>query len=333
MKTLKFLFLTDTHILDNNRDMVIATCENAVKIAKENNCDAIIHGGDWLDSRRQASISTIETLRQCFEIFENAPMLFYSISGNHDKSDQSEAKSFVSAIIGRNKSHFEAPTRVMDMIDLYPYFPESSYPETGFKDTKDKIAICHAAFVGANNLGYKSKHGLDANWFSDNYRLTLVGHFHNRHKLRDNVIYTGSIAQTNFGEDEFKGFAIVSIDEDDELDVTYHKNDASPSYITHKVHVELGDEPDLDGLASDKSHFHRIELIGTRAAVDSIKKSGSLPAKIVKRYLDDDLEDDEVEIDFNSENVMEYFIKHCQSSQIDPKSSLFKLGKKVMELK
>ena len=329
MKNIKFLFLTDTHIKEDNGELVINTCKHAVKLSIKHRCDAIIHGGDWLDSRRQASISTIETLHTCFDILQQCYGTFYSMSGNHDKSDQSIPKSFVSAITMYDE-HFEEPTRILDMIDLYPYYPEHDYPETGFTDTKGKIAICHAAFVGANNLGYKSSHGLDANWFSENYALTLVGHFHNRHKLRDNVIYTGSTAQASFGEDEFKGFTIVEIDEDGEIDIEYFKNPYSPSYVTHKVHVHVGDKPDLSSLVSDESKNHRIELIGTRAAVDGIDKSCILAAKIVKKYLDEDLSEDEIQIDFSTDTVAKYFSDFCENVQIDTTTSLYKLGSKVL---
>lgn len=327
---MKLLFFTDQHITDTNSELVINTCRYAVQLARQNSVDVIISGGDWLESRRQGSISTIETLRECFDILANSGVKFYSISGNHDKSDQTIPKSFVSAIIGSNKHHIEVPTRVLDAIDLYPYFPEHQYPATDFVDTHDKIAICHASFVGARNLSHESRHGLDANEFSEKYMLTLVGHFHNRHRLKQNVIYTGSIAQTKFGEDEFKGYSIVEWDKEGGWDIEYHKNPYTPVFVTHKINVDVGDDIDFKSLVSDKTKNHRIELVGSRASIESLTLPPDLGAKIIKRICDDEITDQDVEIDFSQESVFSLFPEFCAEADIATNSSLYILGEKFL---
>jgi DNA repair exonuclease SbcCD nuclease subunit len=63
------------------------------------------------------------------------------------------------------------------------------------------IMVTHIGFDGVvNNDGSEVESVLKPNKFS-RFTRVLVGHYHNASKLGENVYYTGSVYQNNFGED------------------------------------------------------------------------------------------------------------------------------------
>jgi DNA repair exonuclease SbcCD nuclease subunit len=85
---MKFLFFTDTHIKGTNprnrKDNFFETLKSKFteikNIAKEENVDYIIHGGDWFD-RPDISPSIVREFAKIIRDF-NRPV--YSVAGNHD---------------------------------------------------------------------------------------------------------------------------------------------------------------------------------------------------------------------------------------------------------
>lgn len=342
----KFAAIFDLHITETNRKLVLDSCQFVVDTCFEEGIDDIIVGGDWFDSRSQQGIESIETFWLAIEILMSNANCVYSISGNHDKQDLSASRSYVSAILGSSEQHsfdegeftnFERPSTahikgIPCLVDMYPYFPEHNYPKHDLKPSKDRIAICHASFVGAKNLGHVSKSGFSPAKFK-NYGLTLVGHFHNRHELDHNVHYAGSLYPTSFGEDNDKGIAIVDTDT---MSVDYIQNTSCPHYHTHLV--ELDEDGKYDELALEKviddlpeKDFHRVEFIGSRHAIQQAKKTvdKSVKIKSTVESIDEEI-DVSLEIDFDETKIKEEFEVFALQKKIPKDSIRFKLGKKLL---
>lgn len=85
---IKLLYITDTHgkatspksRLDNFPEALINKLKWVGEYAKENNIDAVLHGGDWVDSPDVSE----GYIRQMATVFKDYPCPIYGIVGNHD---------------------------------------------------------------------------------------------------------------------------------------------------------------------------------------------------------------------------------------------------------
>ncbi len=84
----RFLFLTDTHFrdqaprsrIDNIRDSQFAKLGEIIEIVRENNIDAVLHGGDFFDNKRPSHKLVADLIDWAREI--SVPI--YCTIGNHD---------------------------------------------------------------------------------------------------------------------------------------------------------------------------------------------------------------------------------------------------------
>lgn len=221
------LFITDIHLSKDNGQLVKSLFKQVFKICKQRSISKIFCGGDVFTNRVGQPLSCLDDFKEIVDSLVKAKLNFYTIPGNHDKTDAESVKSYLDHFYSPNyilskegEVHFFGQNIVVAMI---PYFPDEKWMEEyrkieeivreEAKPNSIKILITHSGFDGVmNNDGSKVESIIKPSMFKD-WTKVLIGHYHNASTLAKNVIYTGSICQKDFGETwKDKGATIIYSD-------------------------------------------------------------------------------------------------------------------------
>lgn len=242
-----YLLLNDLHISANNISEFKLNISEAIGIARDKNATIII-GGDLFMSRVSQTLAVMETLHVIFS--ENSDINFILEAGNHDKVDQKRIFSYCHIFNSIRNVDVVDLTKVIYeekfIIGLVSYFPEEGMFEDIFMNLnymvsnvcdKKKILYIHQGINGGikgKSHGKELSTGLFEGW--DN---VLVGHYHDRNRVSENIMYVGASRQHNFGEDEEKGYTLI----DNDGNVTFIKNKVNRRYVTLEIKVrDINDE-------------------------------------------------------------------------------------------
>lgn len=214
------LLINDIHVDKNNIAEFHKNWNEAVSICKERGIKEIIIGGDLWTNRSAQTLPVLMAVREAIIHALNQEILLVIAEGNHDLIDQEQ-------LAGYSHLFSEYPdVIVVDDFsaeelqkDLYlitmSYFPENgSFLEKlaevrEFTEPSDTILYIHEGVNGA--ISTNSDKELPASAFKD-FKKVLVGHYHDRAQVGDNIFYIGASRQHNFGEDEEKGYTIIYSD-------------------------------------------------------------------------------------------------------------------------
>jgi len=171
-----------------------------------------------------------------------------------EPSPFSETKVVFSALPPVNKAHLmayqnggsqEVNQEIKDLLlDVF----------RGFGQVNDQhecpcIFVGHGTIVGAEVAEGQTLVGQDIEFSINDLRqgrfsASLLGHIHRR-QAWDEVMYSGSICQLNFGEEEEKGFNIVTLEGKQLKDVKFIRTPCRP-----RISIDLGQNPTLESLAN-----------------------------------------------------------------------------------
>lgn len=238
------VFLTDTHKQKDNLDLVHSIFIQALDLAEEIGVKYVFHGGDFFNDRIGQNLQNLLAFIRILNEFKKRGITLVAIPGNHDKTDQESEKSYLS--IYRSKAlklfskegEFEVEGVKFHML---PFFSKSMADRLEALKSNNKrrdVLIVHGAFNGVrNNDGSKVKDSLKKKSVAE-YKLVLVGHYHDSSRLGKNIFYTGSAYQANFGENsEDKGFTVINSDCSTEF---------YPAKFKRYIKVKLSTDCDLD---------------------------------------------------------------------------------------
>lgn len=219
MKQAVALLLNDIHAGKDNLSEFAKNWDEALDICKERGIEYLVVGGDMWQARANQTLSTLLEVDKAVRKATAQGLTLILANGNHDKTDQENT-------LGYNHlfAHYDDVT-VVDVahsicidsnlglwLTTMSYFPENgSFPQRledakEFLPSGDTILYIHQGINGA--LATSSEDELPASLFKD-FRKVLVGHYHDRCKVGDNIEYIGASRQHNFGEDEEKGYTIL----------------------------------------------------------------------------------------------------------------------------
>lgn len=284
------LLVNDLHISKDNIEEFMLNWEEALSICLKRKIGHIVVGGDLFTSRSSQTLPVLtaiyESLRLAHERYDVYVTL---IPGNHDRSNQEETNSYCHL-------YRQCPgVRVADEYEilLWPeynllllavsYFPENGSFTERFKritadvlrkysDTirskEDVILYLHEGIHGA--LGDFDIPGELPQELFKGYGAVLVGHFHNRTKIKGtNIEYIGASRQTSFGEDEEKGYTILYSDGSYE----FVKNEVNKRYVTLEIDADqIGNyRPD-----DDERYLRKIKVRATEQQAKTIKRQDLL---------------------------------------------------------
>lgn len=214
------LLLTDTHLKKGNEVLIKSIFEDAIKICKEKKI-GLAFLGDFFTSREAQTLETLLHAKDILTFLQKSGVKCYFISGNHDKTNLNDDKSYLDAFpIWDNTTMFLFTNKLMYiggcLIHFLSYYKESdgTFVEklNSEKETRIDFLLTHIAVTGVkNNDGSKVVNNLSPKKTFAKYNKVFTGHYHD-HSTFDNIVYIGSTHQANHAEDLDKGYTILNDD-------------------------------------------------------------------------------------------------------------------------
>lgn len=273
----------DWHITSTNTEQIIDLISQKIKVAREYQITTLICLGDVFQSRQAQPLSTLKCFEQILSLIDEAGMILYCISGNHDKTDYSSSDSFLDQFqwhptlnLIRNYSQISIDSEGTIM-HFIPYFEEETwltkldkvFYTKGVKD----ILMSHQALTGSvNNDGSSISNSLKPSLFK-NFDKVFLGHYHNKQQIGKNIYHLPSIQANNFGEDNDKGFTVLFDDGSHELITSKF-----PEFHTIKIDLDKVSKKELNslkksgaGLIKDSGANIRFKIEGSEDKVKALK--------------------------------------------------------------
>lgn len=322
------VFLTDTHLKKNNLDLVYDIFKQSFDLARGIGVKYVFHGGDFFTNRVGQNLKTLLMMNKILEIFEGTEITLMGIPGNHDKTNQDSEESYLDIFKGFKNFNLVSEenfflTDENIIVSFLPFFT-SSYKERlnslkkKLKGSKNKkILITHIAFNGVkNNDGSLVEDGFskkDVKFFDK----VLVGHYHDSSKIGDNIHYTGSAYQANYGENSSdKGFVIINTD----LSLEY-ENSLFPKYIKVKLDIDSDISSEVEAY-SDIEDYVRFIFKGKRENFEKIDRAELSDLGIECKFEPEDLDEEILKAQsgdftsFDKKSIMKLFIEYCKDNKI-----------------
>lgn len=337
------LALTDTHLKEDNIELVTDIWNQAIQKCIELKIKRIFFFGDFFTARKAQTLLVDEAGRKIINnVLCNAIDLIM-IPGNHDKVDQDSESSYLDEYSGYSGckviTNYDTFKQDNLVIHFLPYFKENTvYPDKlslAVKNVNElnktennliHILCTHIAINGVkNNDGTLIENNLDNSKFNV-FSKVLIGHYHNRSFVEPNFCYVGSAYQANYGEDNRKGFIIINEDGTFDfiqsnfkefikikLDITDDKaiKEAKVLYqerasVDHVRFIFEGEEAELKNVNKEKFESLGIEV--------DFNKYSAVPMN------NEDLITKASSVSFDRQNITEVFDIFCQTKHIEDNS-------------
>jgi hypothetical protein len=307
--------------IDNHDDMVAnLVISQPLRYAEKKGIDNLILYGDISEKPRL----TYEGMLALTRILEQ-PFQFHIILGNHDLFGEDPALGHSLQIIkkmGMKNVHiYEKPTDVVIGKAPVRFLP---WPHAKFH--KSALNVAHVDVQGARS---DSGRLLESENLSASKATAVIGHIHTRQKVR-NSWFSGTLYQTNFGENGDKSFHHI----------TYTKGDweiedipVKPTYRLHTVEALTKD--DLKKVPASKFDLVKLILLdGNELSAADYAHLNVVRQRAVSTERDlalariEDLHDG-AEIEFNTD---EFFDEWLEMQQVEPslKKEALKLRDKIL---
>jgi len=222
---MKILIVSDLHadnysrfstLTENGINCRLQDCINAVRslnrLAKQVGAECLFFLGDLFNSRTTISIDVYYLVFQEIERLAK-DIETYLLVGNHDqflrKGDIYSTYPFSSICQVISK-----PT-VLDLDSLVvclPYQEDHKELLKFIEQNKGDYLFAHLGLNGAKvgPTEYRVKETLNPEDLKpEEFKWVILGHYHKFQRLKDNIVYVGSMLQHNFGERGEEKFALV----------------------------------------------------------------------------------------------------------------------------
>lgn len=341
------VLINDIHLDKSNGSLVKDIFQQLMKVCEEYNTHRIFCGGDVFTNRSGQPLQCLTDWKEILEILTKKGFEFYVIPGNHDKTDSNSERSYLD-IFGEKCVHlYRSAGRVLldgCVIGFIPYFQDEKWLEE-FQRLEDEIddnlreediqiddatiLITHMGFDGVvNNDGSRVSSVIKPSMFK-NWTKVLIGHYHNASELADNVIYTGSAYQNNYGENiTDKGFTVVFNDGS-----IKHVQSKFPRYI--KEVVDANDKETLMNLlekyGGEERDYIRFVFVGKKTDCQKIniaeiqgKYGIDCKFQCVEEREAIELSESDAVLEYDKKTLTKDFMKFCSDNDI--KGKQFKYG-------
>ena len=341
------VLINDIHLDKSNGSLVKDIFQQLMKVCEEYNTHRIFCGGDVFTNRSGQPLQCLTDWKEILEILTKKGFEFYVIPGNHDKTDSNSERSYLD-IFGEKCVHlYRNHGRVLldgCVIGFIPYFQDEKWLEE-FQRLEDEIddnlregdiqiddatiLITHMGFDGVvNNDGSRVSSVIKPSMFK-NWTKVLIGHYHNASELADNVIYTGSAYQNNYGENiTDKGFTVVFNDGS-----IKHVQSKFPRYI--KEVVDANDKETLMNLlekyVGEERDYIRFVFVGKKTDCQKIniaeiqgKYGIDCKFQCVEEREAIELSESDAVLEYDKKTLTKDFMKFCSDNDI--KGKQFKYG-------
>lgn len=281
--------ISDLHIRPRERHIEYANIFKKLiqEIQKIKQKILIIITGDIFDNK---FIFSPEAYSLCANLFTELSDLYplLVIGGNHDQSDLNRLDSISPIAYPRKNFNYikksgayEYGNIIFSITSLYDNSIEF-IKRNQINTTKKCIALYHGTIGGSvNDEGFifedtnTSRFRKISNF--EGYDATLLGDIHKMQKLSNNMWYSGSLIQQNFGESlENHGFLLWTIEPD--IQVEFHEIKNEYGLVTIKIENDKWINPDIK--FNNKNEIRCIITNTTETIkqniLDSIKNSNNI---------------------------------------------------------
>jgi exonuclease SbcD len=343
------LILTDTHLKEDNIELVQSIWTQATTKCQELGIKTILFGGDFFTSRKAQSLTVLKAAQSIFESIKYCGIDLIGLSGNHDKVDATSTQSYLDVfedyfkLLAKEYAYVQLSNDVV--VHLIPYFKEDSEIFSdqlgksihGAVDVKSNsldcinILLTHIAISGVKNNDFSVVENiLQPNNFN-HFDSVLIGHYHNQSKVGDHIYYIGSAFQANHGEDENKGFTILYDDgTHDFIQSTFPKYiqvklDITDKYSIAEAEKKYANSPDhirfvLTGEESELKNINK-EQFSTLGIDVTFNKDSAVPLN------NEGLIEKASQLSFDRGNIIKAFDTFCETKHLEDNS----IGKTYLE--
>jgi exonuclease SbcD len=222
-KTPIAVLMTDSHIHKDNISLVEDIWEQVISLCKKIKVNRILHGGDMVTARQAQPLSVLESMLKTRGRLLEEGIELDAIEGNHDRTDL-ESEFGYPSILATDYFRIHPASTTLNfgdsLIHMLSYFPENgSYCERleklnkNIKKKQFNILVTHIGINGGLSHESASSNKEVPTSVFNKFDKVLCGHFHNQCQIDGTEIYyVGSTHQSNFGEDNQKGFTILYSD-------------------------------------------------------------------------------------------------------------------------
>lgn len=304
----RFLIYADLHMHSHGGDW--RRVDDAAKVlewihnvAKEKDIKHVLFLGDFFHVRGYIYPSVMSKAYGILKNIREDGIRHSMLIGNHDMPYRGTTKHNSLTALGEVVDVIEQPMVLETPTRNFFWMPYVEHPEkanwaleriVAEKGDKPAVLLGHLDIVDAYyHANVKSTHGVSAKFLSENFELTLMGHYHKRQTMQGNVHYVGSPYQQNFGEaDNEPGILIY-----DDGKLEWVTNDFSPKYkyIT-------GEEVD----ASIEGHYVNITVDDPTILLDIRESAARFNPRAISvklRRMDSQVERKRAKIESDSRDV------------------------------
>jgi predicted phosphodiesterase len=212
---MKFLFIGDPHIKQDNSDEVDILISEIDRIYKEETPNYIVVGGDVMHYHERLYT---QSLNKSLEFFKKLTSLAYTyvLVGNHDYINNSE---FLSENHWMNSLKNWDNIKIVDKVInesfymLCPYVYPGRFVEALETECKEweskKLIFAHQEFKGCKMGAITSVIGDE---WKETYPFVISGHIHDNQKIGTNILYPGTPLQHSFGDSDKRVLCLIEFE-------------------------------------------------------------------------------------------------------------------------
>lgn len=331
----QYVVTSDWHISSDNLHLFdVADNKSLVcqlfAVCKEKKINDVIIPGDLFLYRKAQPLGVIDTAKAVMRGFAYNNINVWIIPGNHDKIDQNVDLSYLCIIedldgINVINKPFKSP---YGTIFFLPYYPKNKIKEIlNSYDLDDgiNILICHMDITGSiPNVNTYPDENDTSPADIPGFDLVINGHYHNRYTNK-NIVNVGSIAPANFGENNNKGYSILSIDKKKAW-IDHYTLEFKGYHTETLTYNKIDDKAIIKAINSCVKHmkdnYVRIVISGKKEVVDTIdiERFLSIGVKVeMERVLDRVLSEDNSDYtDYSMDDIITEFKLYCSNKGVKP---------------
>ena len=321
MKDKLAIIFNDAHLKTGNEQDVIHSVKHMLKYAKKEGIANLIFAGDLFDSRSFQRQSVLHAFDEILDLINKAGCTLYIFPGNHDKTVYASYDSFLDVYRHYPSVVFNRELSVIELdgvtITLLPFFSDDMLIPMLEEAKPTDVLISHFEMAGSTHLGKVSEKSTINKKLLSKFTKTYLGHYHNHHEISKDVVHLPSLRQSNFGEDENKGFAVLNKDLSYELIKGDFKSFKKVTIDINKTTAKQLKE--LITTYENSSDTIRFEFVGDESKLKALDKSlfnGSGIDVKIKYDVKYDYKDDQLALPtviehYGEEQVKDAFKSFC----------------------
>lgn len=284
---MSILCVGDLHYQPKTKEIMAVVEAEIMRVVAERSPKMIVILGDLLHSHGKIDLGTLAMCTTFMLRLAGTCEKLLILIGNHDRTSNSVIDYDTHAFRGLHRDNIsviDRPTLLglgETKICAIPYLPKGMMlgQLSDMKVEECDLVFAHQDIRGGLMGTIKCK---DGDVWPQTYPLLISGHYHDMHRVADNVVYVGTPYQTTFGESAKKYLAMWTPE-----NLEFIEMKKVPKKITY--HIE--DLVELETLRFSARHQYRVVIrTSNRGILKCIDKSDYPGVKFVVDFVKEESE-------------------------------------------